>query len=297
MPDSPRKAALFIIVSAASFTLMGVMVREAGALPVYEKIFFRNLITLLISGATVARDGRGLLDPLRSPYRRRLLLRSCFGLGGVFLYFTAIDHLTLADATMLNKLSPFFVFVLAAVFLREPMDRRTGLALVAAFSGAILVIKPTFDLSILPALGGAGSGLCAASAYTLLRSLKGREPAHRIVFVFSLVSTVVTLPLTALDFKMPGGGQWAALFGIGVFAAGGQFFLTWAYQSAPAAKVSVLNYSSVIFALAAGALFWGEVPDRWSLAGGAVILATALFIHRTRARSGIRSPAEATIAP
>jgi drug/metabolite transporter (DMT)-like permease len=283
--DKPLRATVFILVSAISFTLMGVAVRYAGNLPLPEKVFFRNLVTLVISGAIIQRNGHGFVSLLKSPCRARLLWRSVFGLTGVFLYFFAIDRLTLADATMLNKLSPFAVFVMAAIFLGESMSKRIGVALLVAFAGSLLIIKPSFDLSVLPALAGAGSAFFAAAAYTLVRSLRGREPAHRIIFTFSLVSVLVTLPLMLRDFVIPDTTQWAALLGIGLAAAGGQFFLTWAYQSAPAARVSVLNYSSIVFALVAGWVLWGEMPDRWSLLGGAMIIAMALLLNLPALRS------------
>ncbi len=268
-----------MLASAASFTLMGIAVRWAGDAPLAQKVLVRNLMTAAVAGAWVARDGRGSVFAWR-PWTWRLIARSLAGLAGVVCYFYALDRVTLADASMLNKLSPFFVFLFARVFLKERLGRPLVAALAAAFVGAMLVIKPGFNAAAVPALVGAASAVFAATAYTLVRSLRGLEPPHRIIFAFSVISTLVAAPVAAFGWIAPTPGQWAALVAIGVGAAGGQFGLTYAYQLAPAAKISVVNYSSIVFALIAGLVMWGEWPDRWSLLGGVMILGAAGLSQR-----------------
>jgi drug/metabolite transporter (DMT)-like permease len=278
--DSMRRAVGFMLLSAASFAVMGAMVKAAGALPVHEKVFFRNLVTLAITAGLAWRRRENPFGP--TPHLGLLLLRSFAGLGGVSLYFYAIGHLTLADASMLNKVSPFFVTLLAAVFLGERITRRVGGGLVLAFAGALLVMKPAFDLQPLPALAGLGSAFCAGLAYTVVRHLRGRVQPRRIVFYFSLVSTLATTPLLVLWPVMPQGWQWVWLLGTGVFAAGGQVFLTLAYHNAPAGQVSIWSYNHVLFALLIGLVVWGEQPGLVSIGGGVLIILAALLNRRTR---------------
>jgi len=289
-PDRTRLAVLFMLASAVSFTLMGVAVRWAGDAPLAQKILVRNAMTAIIAGVWVARDGRGSMLTWK-PWTWRLIVRSLAGLTGVGCYFFALDGLTLADATILNKLSPFFVFLFARMFLKEPLGRPLVAALLVAFGGAMLVVKPGFHVATVPALVGAASSVFAATAYTLVRSLRGLEPPHRIIFAFSAISTLVAAPIAAYGWAAPSPGQWAALVAIGIGAAGGQFGLTYAYQLAPAAKVSVINYSGIVFALVAGLLLWGEWPDRWSLLGGTLILVAAgLSQLRPRPRASNGAP-------
>lgn len=276
--DNRATAVICILVSAAGFALMGATVKLSGDLPLHQKVFFRNLVTLAITGAVFLRRRE---NPLRrTPSVHLLLLRSLIGLGGVFLYFYAIDNMNLADAAMLNKLSPFFVTVLAALMLGERIRRHTVPTLAGAFLGALLVIKPRLDMSMLPALAGAGSALCAGTAYTLVRAMKDRETAHRIVFAFSLVSTLVTGPLLLLRCDPVTAGQLAALLGTGACAAVGQFGLTWAFHRAPASQISIYNYTHILFSGLVGLLIWNERPDAASLAGGALIVAMAVISHR-----------------
>jgi drug/metabolite transporter (DMT)-like permease len=169
--------------------------------------------------------------------------------------------------------------------LKEPFDRIIIPALLAAFLGAMLVIKPSFDYELWPAVGGFFSGMFAGMAYTLVRAMKGRESPNRIIFTFSLISTLATLPFILVDHPRPTTAQWLALLGTGVFAAGGQYGLTFAYHHARASRISVFTYLHVLFALVVGFVIWGERPDLASIAGGLLIVGAAVYIHLTNRRS------------
>jgi len=268
---SSHRAVVFMLGSAAAFAVMGACVKAADAVPLVEKVMVRNLITLVIAGGLAIRSGRRLLGHRRN--QTLLFARSLLGIAGVGCYFYAIDHLILADAAMLTKVSPFFVAVFAAAFLGERSSRGVMLAMAIAFIGGLLIIKPRFDLSVVPALIGLGSSLFAGGAYTVLRALRTREATVTIVFYFSLVSVLATAPLVAADPYRPRAAEWLFLLGIGVGAAVGQLGLTVAYRSAPAAQVSIYSYSTILFSALLGLAVWGEIPDPASLIGGVLIIA------------------------
>jgi len=272
--DNLTRAMLWMVLSGVSFALMGATVKLSGDLPLTTKVFFRNLVTMAITGTVALRLGTNPFGP--TPYWRRLIFRSLSGLMGVGLYFFALYRLSLAEASLLNKTSPFFVTIFAVVFLKEKFQRVMIPALILAFGGALLVIKPRFDLTILPALAGFGSGMFAGIAYVLVRSLKGHANPNRIIFYFSFISTVATLPFLFIYPAGPTTGQWLALFGTGLFAAGGQYGLTFAYHHAPAARISVFTYLHVLFSLIIGYLLWQEKPDALSILGGVLIICGAV---------------------
>jgi len=272
----------WMILSGLSFALMGAMVKLSSDVALPTKVFFRNLVTLLITGSVAMSLSQ---NPLAAtPHWRRLLLRSLCGLAGVLLYFLALGKMNLADASLLNKTSPFFVTVFAVIFLKESFNRALIPALIAAFIGAILVIKPRFDYAMLPALAGFGSGLFAGMAYVLVRSLKGQESPNRIILTFSLVSCIAMLPFLVTNPPHATNGQWWALLGTGLFAAGGQYGLTYAYHHARASRISVFTYLHVLFALLLGSLIWGEQMDTLSLMGGGLIIAAAVWTHQVGRR-------------
>ena len=280
MDDKP-KALLFMMLGALAFTAMSVLVKLAGPVPVFEKVFFRNLVSMLVALVVVLKQHRRPLGSWKhQPY---LMGRSLSGLVGVIAFFYAIDHLHLVDAEMLNKISPFFVMVFAALFLGEGITTRKIVSLCIAFGGAVLVIKPRFDVTVLPALIGLSSAMLAGSAYSFLRALKTREKPETVVFHFSFVSVVAMIPLMLPVFVMPDAATLAVLVGIGVMAALGQFSLTYAYRYAPASEVSILLYVIVLFSAVAGLAFFDEIPDIYSVLGGVLIIAAAWISYRVPA--------------
>ncbi len=271
------KSVLLMLASALSFAFMGAMVKFAGDLPVFEKVLFRNLVSLIIAFVSVRKSGEMLFG--KSENRKYLLARSLFGLTGVVLYFYSIDNMYLADSAMLNKLSPFFVVIFAYFFLKEKISKIQIPGIIIVFAASLLIIKPQFDLSILPALAGVGGAAVAGAAYTLVRYLGGKEKPATIVFFFSFISVIGMLPIVALDFVMPSLGEFAALIGTGIFAAIGQFGLTYAYKYALANEVSVYNYSHIIFSAGVGFLFWGEISDIYSIIGGSIVILVSVVIY------------------
>lgn len=276
--DHTGRAVLMMVLSGLSFSLVAIMVRLAGDVPLYEKVFFRSIVMLVAMGAVAARSHENPFA--RNPRIPALVLRGVFGTGAMFLYFYAIEHLTVGDATVLNKLSPFFVAVFAMMFLREKLSRHVIPILLVAFAGAALIIRPQLSFQALPAIGGFVSAAASGAAYTVVRHLRGSEPPYRIVFYFALVSVAVSVPPMVLHFVRPEGLQWLYLIGGGVFATTGQVALTLGYHQAPATKVSIYVYAHVIFAFLLGLVLLDEVPDAFSIVGTVMILVAAIYNYR-----------------
>lgn len=278
------KGILLIILSAFCFALMNTFVRLAGDLPSIQKSFFRNFIAAIFAAVMIVKSGtsfrwnKGNLPDL--------LVRAIAGTVGILCNFYAVDHLVLSDASMLNKMSPFFVIIFSIFILRERVTVIQILCVAGAFLGSLLVIKPTFsntDLlaSSLGFLGGLGAGL----AYTFVRKLgtKG-ENGNRIVFFFSAFSCLVTLPFLVFDYHPMSVNQTMILLAAGLSAAGGQFSITAAYTYAPGREISVYDYSQIIFSALLGFVFFSQVPDIWSIAGYCIIclMAVLMFFYNNR---------------
>ena len=268
---------LFILGAALCFALMNLFVNLAGDLPVMQKVFFRNLI------ASVAVFFLLLFQKEKFRIHSKeclfwLFLRSFVGFLGVILNFYAIDTIgSISDASILNKLSPFFA-ILFSVFLLKEKPRLYEIGFVAlAFLGALFVVKPTFTAASLPALAGVLSGASAGFAYSCVRvlSVKG-ERGMMTVFFFSAFSTLVALPFFIAFYEPMTPFQLFALLMAGVSATGGQFFITAAYRFAPAKEIAVFDYSQVLFAAVLGFLFLDLLPDLFSLAGYGIIIGAAV---------------------
>ncbi len=275
--DNAPRAVLMITLASLSFALVGVAVRAAGDVPVYEKVFFRSVVSLVVTGLMALRSGQNPF--VRDGRSRVLIVRGVFGTIAMTLYFFAISRLTLADATILNKMSPFFVTIFAVLFLKEKLPRHAVPALICAFVGAALVIQPQLELDAVPAAAGVLSAAFSGAAYAVVRYLRGKVAPHRVVFFFSVVSVAAMIPPMLVHYSAPTGAQLLSMLGAGVFATTGQLFLTYAYHQAPATRISIYNYLHVIFAFLLGLAIWGEIPDAVSIGGAALIVAAAVYNH------------------
>ncbi|MGN0477584.1 MAG: DMT family transporter [Ruminococcus sp.] len=278
MIDKKYRGIVYIIISAFCFALMNMFVKLSGDLPTFEKAFFRNFVAFFVALFMMIKDKKDFhFNPKNLP---ALLLRSCFGVLGIICNFYAIDHLVLSDASILNKMSPFFVILFSFIILKEKLTLPQGLIVVCAFIGAVFVIKPDFsNAEWLPSLLGFIGGMCAGLAYTMVRYLGIRgEKGSFIVLFFSGFSAVVLLPLMIMNFEMFTPFQLFALLMAGVSAAGGQFAITAAYTYSPAKEVSVYDYSQIIFAAGLGFFVFGDVPDMLSIIGYVIIVAMAIVM-------------------
>lgn len=278
------KGIICIIMSAFCFALMSFFVRMAGDLPSIQKSFFRNFVAAIFASVILMKNG----VPFRCKKENLgyMLGRSICGTIGILCNFYAVDHLVLADASMLNKMSPFFAVIFSYFLLREKITVPQGLFVIGAFVGSLFVIKPTFsNMDLLPSLIGLCGGIGAGAAYTMVRKLGERgEKGPFIVFFFSTFSCVVTLPWLLFDYHPMSLAQIGILLLAGLSAAGGQFSITAAYCYAPAREISVYDYSQIIFSAGLGFFFFGQIPDLLSWIGYAVIclMAVAMFLYNNR---------------
>lgn len=275
---------VYIITSAFCFAFMNAFVRLAGDLPSTQKSFFRNFVALIFASIIVIKNK----IPFKVQHKSNipaLLVRAGLGTVGILCNFYAIGHLVLADASMLNKMSPFFVIIFSFIFLKERLTFFQGAAVFTAFIGSLFIIKPSFNMEMFPAFLGLVGGMCAGAAYTAVRYLGNHgEKNPFIVAFFSAFSCLTTLPFLIFDYHPMTGYQLLSLMGAGLAAAGGQFSITAAYTKAPAKEISVYDYSQIIFATILGFFLFGDVPDIYSVIGYVIIIAMAvlMFLYNTK---------------
>lgn len=283
--NSKTKGILYVITAAFGFSMMSVFVHLAGDLPVFQKAFFRNIVALIfVTGIMLKRKIGFLPEKKNVP---ALLGRSFFGTVGLLCNFYAIDKLVLADANMLNKLSPFFAIVFSIFLLSERPTLVQVLGVFAAFVGSAFIIKPSLGgYAVFPAIVGAIGGMGAGLAYTFVRYLGGKgENSFKIIFFFSAFSSLVCIPFMLADFEPFSLKSLIFLICAGISASVGQFGITKAYVCAPAKEISVYDYTQVLFAALFGFLIFGQIPDFLSVIGYCLICGAGIgmfFYNRKR---------------
>ena len=255
---------------------MTFFVRLSGDVPTMEKAFFRNAFAAVIAFFTLVRSEDKF--KIKKGNFKYIFLRCLFGTTGLLCNFYAIDHLPLADANMLNKLSPFFAILASIPILKEKPTKIDIMTTVIAFLGVTLIARPTGGVSIVPALCGIWGGAGAGIAYTFVRLLGRRsERTSIIVLCFSIFSCMLSAPFMIFNFKPMLWWQLGSLVVAGIFAAVAQFSITSAYKFAPARKIGVFDNTQVVFSAALGIIFLSEVPEVLSVIGYVIIIGMAVF--------------------
>lgn len=270
------KGIFFIILSAFGFAVMSAFIKLSGDLPNMQKVFFRNLVAATIALFLIIKHKGSFTG--KKENRKILIYRSIFGTIGVIFNYYAIDKLVLSDANMLNKISPFLVVIFCALILKEKINVKQISAIIVAFIGALFIIKPTFDVRVVPYMIGFLSAVSAALAYTFVRMLGNKEEYYTIVFFFSTFSLITVLPMFLMVYEPMTSMQFIYLILAGVFASLGQFGITLAYKYAPAKEISIFDYSNIIFSAILSIFLFGAYPDSISVVGYFIIFAAALYM-------------------
>jgi drug/metabolite transporter (DMT)-like permease len=287
-----NKGIIMIIISAFCFALMNVFVKLSGDIPSIEKSFFRNLVAAIIAFIMLIKSKEGFY--IKKGNIPLLLGRAVCGTIGIIGNFYAVDHLLLADASIIQKLAPFFVIIFSYFILKERVNRIQILSIVIAFIGMLFIVKPSFhNTELIPSFIALIGAMAAGMAYTLVRKLslcgvKGPQ----IVFYFSLFSCISVIPYIVIHFVPLHFNQFVYLLLAGIAAAGGQFSVTAAYSYAPAKEISVYDYSQVVFSAIFGFIFFLQIPDKYSFLGYALIFSVALLMfvkNNQRSLSDIES--------
>ena len=266
---------IYIITAAFFFALMSLFVKLAGDLPTFQKSFFRNLVAVFFAFVILVKQ-----KPKISINRGDLfglVLRSTFGTIGILCNFYAVDNLLLADATILNKLSPFFAIIMSVLILKEKIKPFQILTIAFALFGTLFIVKPGNGVIAFPALIGLLGGISAATAYTMVRWL-GKRGVNGpfVVFFFSGFSCLALAPFTFMQFVHMTNIQLIYLVLAGFSAAIAQFAITNAYFCAPAREISIFDYSQIIFSALLGYVVFKQVPDQLSWIGYIIFLTSAI---------------------
>ena len=179
-----NKGIFYITLAAFCFAMMSLFVRLSGDLPPMQKAFFRNFVALLFAGGILWKDHISLKVPREDWIY--LFLRVFCGTAGLICNFYAIDHLHIADANMLNKMSPFFAIIASYFLLKEKVAPYQAVCVLLAFIGALFILRPGFDSMVtIPALigllGGLGAGIVGgADGIVAVFRETPQPPFHRI---------------------------------------------------------------------------------------------------------------------
>lgn len=274
------------LVSTLVFAGMLVSIKLVGdRVPPGEVVFFRSFFALV--PVLLYLRWQGALRPMLATERPvGHMVRSLYGVTSMFLWFTALQLLPVADALAITYAAPLLTVALAAILLGETVRIYRWTAVVVGFSGVLVMLAP--HLGAVGALDGdaAATGAMLALCSTLFTALAGTqvrrltmtERTGAIVVYFSIGCTLFSFLTLPFGWVWPNPFDLACLIAAGLFGGVGQILMTNSYRYAHASLVAPLEYSSMLWAVIYGAWLFGEVPGWSVVVGSAIVIAAGVFI-------------------
>lgn len=302
----PLAAIALKVSSIAVFVGMQAFIKLAGTLPAGQIVFFRSFFATVPILILLAWSGE-IRTALQTHRPGRHIVRGLVGVSSMGLGFFALTRLPLPEAIVLNYAQPLLVVVISALVLGETVRIFRWSAVAVGFVGVLIISWP--KLTLLGSPGGIGSdqamGVLAAlasaaiSAVALLqvRSLVATERSSTVVIWFSLTASAAGLLTMPFGWAPMTGWQVAFLVMSGICGGVAQIMMTEAYRYASVATVAPFEYSSILFGLVVGYLLFADVPTMHTLIGGAIVVASGLFIVWREQRLGIERAKTPKVSP
>ncbi|MBK4726957.1 DMT family transporter [Erwinia sp. MYb375] len=281
---SPSTGVSMKIAGALTSTLMMACVKGLdGTIPVGEVIFFRSSGALIPLFIWLWCQGN-ILDGIRTRNVKGHFLRGLAGTGGLYFSYLALLYISLTDVTAINYAAPLITVIMAAIFLREKVKYHRWVAVIAGFIGILVMMSGQLffgregalsSVSWLSTLGmilALMAAVCIAGASIQIRYLNGIEKPGAIAFWFAITTTLTSLFTLWFGWTIPNGRQLMLLLGCGLLGGITQILLTLSLKYADASLLAPFDYSTLIWSVFIGYLFWDTLPELATIFGAGLVV-------------------------
>jgi drug/metabolite transporter (DMT)-like permease len=281
-----RTALIGVVLSVAGYYLFNLSDATAKLLvaeiPVLQIVGMQFVVVLAMTPLLVR--GTPLAGIVVRPRRYLYVLRALCQLGSAVAFIWAIKILPLADVIAIGFVAPFFITMAAAVFLGETVGRRRWIACAVGLTGALIVLRPGFQVDVATAILPLASALFYA-AYAVLTRLISHEANAKVLLAYNgLIGAPAMLVVMPFVWVWPSATEWLGLIAIGLLSALGHLMIIRAYTIAPASLIAPFQYLEITGAALLGWFIFHQFPDAIAWAGIAIIVASGLFVFWRESR-------------
>ena len=261
-----------MLLATLFYAGMNWCIKYLGQIPSAEVVFFRSIITLVLTWFLLKRRH---LNPWGNN-KKLLILRGAAGFIGLTFYIYTVQRMSLASAVTIQYLSPIFTAIFAIFLLKERLRWLQWTFFGIAFLGVMLIKGFDNSVDTVLLLLGILSAMGSALAYNFISMLRWQDDPLVIVFYFPLVTIPIIGPLMLFNFVMPTTFEWLMLLATGLFTQFAQVFMTRAYQLEKVSNVSILTYLGTIYALIIGTVVFNE-SYTWPALGGMALIVLSII--------------------
>src|SRR5262245_14313429 len=276
-PDNNLSGILLMVAAVTTFAMLDATAKyTVKSLSTAMVVCFRYAIASGYVAILVWRMGGARL--LVTRHRKLHAARGLLLLGSTVFNFLALNYIQLAQTSAITFSNPLIVCVLSPWLLGERVGLRRWLAVIVGFIGVLIIVRPGtagFHWAMAASLL---SALCGALYQIATRHVGLHDQALTSLFYVTLTGSRGAVPLALVDWQTPEAWQWGLLGLAAVFGTAGHYMLTEAHRRTPASVLAPFVYTQIIPMIIIGFLVFGDVPDRWTLAGGLVVIASGVYV-------------------
>ncbi len=274
--DNPVAGVIWMLITGLCFIAVTAIVKYMGdALPAPVSAFLRYLMGLVFFIPMLGQLRAAKLTPRALKW---------FGFRGivhslaVMLWFYAMTQISIAEVTAMNYLAPIYVTIAAVFVLGEKLAMRRILAVVAAFIGAMVILRPGFREISSGHIAMMFTAVLFAGSYMSAKIMADEVKPSLVVAMLSITVTIGLAPFAVVTWVTPSVDQLALIFLIAAIATVGHYTMTLAFRAAPMTVTQPVTFVQLVWAVLLGWLVFDEAVDIWVVLGGVIILASVSFI-------------------
>ena len=281
-PNFVLAAALMIVASVFFAAMAGLIRYGSEDLHPFQLAFLRSAFGLLFMLPWLMKSGLGIL---RTDRIGLISVRGLTAAAAMFAFFWALSQMPLAEAVALSFTAPFFVTILAVIFLHEVVRARRWTAVAVGFVGAMIILRPSGEAVAWPALAVLFSTLMMAGSIICIKLLSRTEPANAIYVWMVIYLAPITFVPALFVWQHPTWEQLGVAAGIGFAGTVGHLLVTRSFVLADTTALMPFDFARLIFSAIVGFVFFSQVPDVWTGVGAAIIAAAGIYVARREARA------------
>ena len=246
-----------------------------GTYSVWQMLVIRSIAAMLLLAPFIWREGRAAFAAAPRPALQ--FARVMLSVVESVMFFIAVTYLPLADTVTFYLAGPIYVTALSAIFLREPVGWRRWSAVIVGFLGVMIALRPSAATLTWPALIAIAGSFSFAVFLIITRMLRGTSDVVMVSGQFAAMLAVSGV-VAPVGWIAPSGLDFALMMVLGAVAMLAFACVNRSLKLAPASVVVPYQYTMIVWAIALGWLVFGDVPDTFTLAGAAIIVAAGLYI-------------------
>ncbi|MBV1895878.1 MAG: DMT family transporter [Rhodobacteraceae bacterium] len=303
--NRPVLAVMLKLSAIFLFTLLGALIKATSdQVPPGEAMFFRSFFAFPIIIIWLLVQGN-LQHALKTKQPMRHFMRGIIGTTAMGLTFAGLGMLPLPEVTAIGYATPIFTVILAAIILKERIRIIRISAVAIGLVGVLIMVWPRLngtsnlgDTATLGAMLILGATIARSFVQIHVRQMVQTDHPAAIVFYFSLIASTLSLLTVPFGWVVPDLHTVSLLVLAGFLGGVSQIMVTSSYRFGSASMLAPVDYSSMLFAILIGYVWFNELPTLLMLAGASLVVAGNILVIWREHQLGLeRSKARAVTEP